>query len=205
MSVSVTSPVFVDRRQEMASLTALLSQAQAREPAFALVGGEAGVGKTRLVREFSAQAAEAGFLVLTGQCVELGAEGLPLAPLVDALRALTRSLHPEAVAEVLGPARPGLARLLPELAPAAGAGQAAEIERGNGGVLAGADVPKARLLELVLGLLHRLSAARPVLLVIEDLHWADQSTLDLTAFLVRSLGPARVLTNCIGAIRCGPC
>jgi DNA-binding CsgD family transcriptional regulator len=190
MSVSVVSPVFIGRRDEMASLAALRGRAQAREPAFALVGGEAGVGKTRLVREVSAQAAEAGFLVLTGQCVELGAEGLPLAPLVDALRTLTRSLPLEALARVLGPAGQGLARLLPELAPAA---VTAENEVGSTGSLAGADLQKAQLLEMVLGLLHRLSATRPVLFGIEDLHWADQSTLDLTAFLVRSLREARVL------------
>jgi len=176
MSVSIVSPVLIGRRPELATLAALLGRAQDRESAFAVVGGEAGVGKTRLIRELSAQAAEAGFLVLTGQCVELGAEGLPLAPLVDALRTLARSLPPAALAEVLGSAGPGLARLLPELAPAPGA-----------------DLQKAQLLELVLGLLHRLSATRPVLFGIEDLHWADQSTLDLTAFLVRSLRDARVL------------
>jgi DNA-binding NarL/FixJ family response regulator len=190
MSVSVVSPAFIGRRDEMASLVALLDRAQARESSFALIGGEAGVGKTRLVREVSAQAAEAGFLVLTGQCVELGAEGLPLAPLVDALRTVTRSLPPEALAGVLGPARLGLARLLPELAPAAGA---AGHEEGTAVGLAGADLQKAQLLELVLRLLHRLSVTRPVLFAIEDLHWADQSTLDLTAFLVRSLREARVL------------
>ena len=190
MSVSVVSPVFIGRHGEMASLAVLRGRAQAREPAFALVGGEAGVGKTRLVREFSAQAAEAGFLVLTGQCVELGAEGLPLAPLVDALRTLTRSLPPEALAGVLGPARLGLARLVPELAPAAGT---AGTEVDSAGGLAGADMQKAQLLEMALGLLPRLSATRPVVFGIEDLHWADQSTLDLTAFLVRSLRGARVL------------
>ena len=190
MSVSVVSPVFIGRRGEMASLAVLRGWAQAREPAFALVGGEAGVGKTRLVREFSAQAAEAGFLVLTGQCVELGAEGLPLAPLVDALRTLTRSLPPEALAGVLGPTRLGLARLLPELAHAAGT---AGTEVDGAGGLAGADMQKAQLLEMALGLLNRLSATRPVVFGIEDLHWADQSTLDLTAFLVRSLRGARVL------------
>jgi ATP/maltotriose-dependent transcriptional regulator MalT len=193
VGVSLVSPVFIGRRDEMASLTALLGRAQAREPAFALVGGEAGVGKTRLVREFSAQAAGAGFLVLTGQCVELGAEGLPLAPLVDALRTLTRSLQPEALAGVLGPAGPGLARLLPELASAVRAAGPAGNEVGSAGGLAGADMQKAQLLEMVVGLLHRLSAIRPVLFGIEDLHWADQSTLDLTAFLVRSLREARVL------------
>jgi ATP/maltotriose-dependent transcriptional regulator MalT len=186
MSVSMVSPVFIGRRAEMASLTALLGQVQAGTPAFALVGGEAGVGKTRLVRECSEYAAGTGFLVLTGQCVELGAEGLPLAPLVDALRTLVRSLGPEALAGALGPAGAVLARLLPELAPAAGAA-------GAGGLAADGDMQKAQLLEMVLGLLTRLSVTRPVLFEIEDLHWADQSTLDLVAFLVRSLREARVL------------
>jgi DNA-binding CsgD family transcriptional regulator/tetratricopeptide (TPR) repeat protein len=184
MSVSVVSPVFIGRREELASLAALTKQVQAGEPAFALVGGEAGVGKTRLVRELSGQAATAGFLVLTGQCVELGAEGLPLAPLVDALRTLTRAVPPDELAAVLGPAGAGLARLLPELAP-------------DGAVLsagpAGSGPHKGQLLEMVLGLLSRLSARQPVLFGIEDLHWADQSTLDLIAFLVRSLRDTRVL------------
>src|SRR5580693_8335719 len=113
MGASVVSPVFIGRQKEVASVTALMGQAQAGEPAFVLVGGEAGVGKTRLVSELAARASSAGFLVLTGQCVELGAEGLPLAPLVDALRTLDRTLRPEALAEVLGPAGRGLARLLP--------------------------------------------------------------------------------------------
>ncbi|HEY1921039.1 MAG TPA: AAA family ATPase [Streptosporangiaceae bacterium] len=181
MSVSVVSPVFIGRRAEMTLLSSLLKRAQAGEPAFALIGGEAGVGKTRLVRELAAQASAAGFLVLTGQCMELGAEGLSLAPLVDALRTLARTTPPEALAALLGRARVSLARLLPELAPEAA-------DRGPG-----EDIQKAQLLEMVLGLLGRLSAAQPVMFCIEDLHWADQSTLDLTVFLTRSLRDARVL------------
>ena len=194
MAVTVVSPVFIGRREELAALTALAIRAQAREPAFALIGGEAGVGKSRLVNELAARAANgtdgangadaaggAGFRILTGQCVELGAEGLPLAPLVDALRTLTRSLRPQTLAEVLGPAGTGLARLLPELAPGSTPAGLPE------------DPQKAQLLEMVLGLLHRLSEVQPVLLLIEDLHWADQSTLDLIAFLARSLRGARVL------------
>jgi hypothetical protein len=118
MSIGVVSPVFIGRRQEIASVTALMGRAQAGEPAFVLIGGEAGIGKTRLISELAAVASGAGFAVLTGQCVELGAEGLPLAPLVDALRGLTRATRPEALAEVLGPAGSGLARLLPS--PAGG-------------------------------------------------------------------------------------
>ncbi len=151
------------------------------EPGFAIIAGEAGVGKTRLVDELSARAVQAGFTVLTGHCVELGAEGLPLAPLIDALRALSRTLSPGELAEVLGPARPGLGRLLPELDPA-GASEPAE-----------PGIQLAQLLELVLGLLGRLSGRQPLLLVLEDLHWADQSTRELIAFLIRSLREVRLV------------
>jgi predicted ATPase len=165
----------------MTSLGRLLDRASAKEPGFALIGGEAGVGKTRLVQELAERGTEAGFLVLTGQCVELGAEGLPLAPLVDALRMTARAIHGETLAEILGPAGASLARLLPELAPDVAPGPPGE------------ELRKAQLLEHVLGTFSRLSAVRPVMVVIEDLHWADQSTLDLTAFLVRSMRDARVV------------
>jgi DNA-binding CsgD family transcriptional regulator/tetratricopeptide (TPR) repeat protein len=180
MSVSVVSPVFIGRRHEMASLAAPMRRAEGGEPAVAVIGGEAGVGKTRLVGELAAQASAAGFCVLTGQCIELGAEGLPLAPLVDTLRALARTTPGGELDELLGQAGPGLARLLPELAPG--------IARAPGEGL-----QTAQLLELMLGLLGRLSASGPVMFVIEDLHWADQSTLDLAAFLVRSLRAVPVL------------
>jgi DNA-binding CsgD family transcriptional regulator/tetratricopeptide (TPR) repeat protein len=180
MSASVVSPVFVGRRDELASLAGPMRRAQDSEPGCALIGGEAGVGKTRLAGELAARAAAAGFTVLVGHCIELGAEGLPLAPLVDALRALARTTPPEELAELLGPAGPGLGRLLPELAPDATWLPAEGMHAGQ-------------LLELVLGLLGRLSAGRPVMLVLEDLHWADQSTLELAAFLVRSLRDMRVL------------
>ncbi len=88
MSDPVQSPVFVGRREEIASLTALLERAASGEPGFAIVAGEAGVGKTRLVTELAGHAADSGITVLAGHCVELGAEGLLLAPLIDALRTL---------------------------------------------------------------------------------------------------------------------
>ncbi|HYX61540.1 MAG TPA: AAA family ATPase [Streptosporangiaceae bacterium] len=181
MSQPMQSPVFVGRREEIASLTALLERAADGEPGFAIVAGEAGVGKTRLVEELAAQAADLGFTVLAGHCVELGAEGLPLAPLIDALRTLARTTARTELADVLGPARRGLGRLLPELDPGGSAEPAAD------------GVQVSQLLELVLGLLGRLSARRPLLLVLEDLHWSDQSTRELVAFLIRSLRGVRVV------------
>ncbi|MGH3187087.1 MAG: ATP-binding protein, partial [Streptosporangiaceae bacterium] len=185
MSEGIQSPVFVGRRDEVASLVALLERARGGEPGVAIIAGEAGVGKTRLAGELSGYAADAGFTVLTGHCVELGAEGLPLAPLIDALRTLARTTPADELAEVLGPARRGLGRLLPELDPQAVPAQDPGTES--------AGIQMAQLFELVLGLLGRLSARRPLMLVLEDLHWADQSTRELVAFLVRSLRGVRVL------------
>ncbi len=187
MGRGVQSPVFVGRRSEMTALAALLRRAGDGEPGFAIIAGEAGVGKTRLAGELAGRAADHGFMVLTGQCVELGAEGLPLAPLIDALRMLAHTMAPDELARVLGPARRGLGRLLPELDPDAAA------ESAVGAVRAADGIQLAQLLELVLGLLARLSGRRPVMVVLEDLHWADQSTRELVAFLVRSLRGVRVL------------
>src|SRR6185312_15402797 len=141
------------------------------------VGGEAGVGKSRLIQ--TALDGRTDVRVLTGGCIELGGEGLPLVPLVDALRTLSRTTPAADLDHILGPARPELARLLPELA--GGDGPPA---------LAGST---AQLFELVLGVLGRVGQDRPLVLVVEDLHWADRSTLDLVAFLVRTLPGAPVL------------
>ncbi|MCU1503710.1 MAG: hypothetical protein JWM12_3064, partial [Ilumatobacteraceae bacterium] len=177
MHVSVVSPVFVGRQEELAAIAGAAERAVGGTAGFVLVGGEAGVGKTRLVEEVAIRAERQGLRVLLGRCVELGVEGLPFAPLMDAVRDLLRSTPADEVDQLLGPARRQLARLLPDLDP-----DGTEIgdHRESPGT-------PAQLLELVLGLLKRLSAARPLVLVIEDLHWADQSTLDLVAYLVRAV------------------
>src|SRR3954454_24683787 len=115
MTGAMVSPIFVGRESEMAALMGALERAAAGEPAVVLVGGEAGVGKTRLVEEAGARGAAGGARMLTGACVELGGDPLPLAPLVDALRMLARTTPDDELAGLLGPARSDLARLLPEL------------------------------------------------------------------------------------------
>ncbi|MEU4515682.1 AAA family ATPase [Nonomuraea wenchangensis] len=168
MTVHAVSPLFVGRARELAALRDALGEARAGVPATVLVGGEAGVGKTRLLAEFADRADDA--LVLVGGCLELGTEGLPFAPFTAVLRGLVRRLGRDGVAALVpGGAAGGLARLLPEFG-----------EPGREGAEA-----RARLFELVLGLLERLAEERPVALVIEDAHWADRSTRDLLSFLVR--------------------
>lgn len=147
-----------------------------------LVGGEAGVGKSRLVDEAAQRARANGTRVLIGSCIELGGEGLPLSPVVDALRSLMREMEPDELEAVLGPARPELARLLPELDPESAGGRPAGAEEGN-----------VRLLEFAFGVVQRLALDRPLMLVIEDLNWADRSTFDLVELLVRALRGVRIL------------
>jgi predicted ATPase len=190
----------VGRRDEMAALAAPMRLASGGDAAFALIGGEAGVGKTRLAGEFAAKASEAGFTVLVGHCIELGAEGLPLAPLVDALRALARSTPPAELAGLLGPARRGLARLLPELDPDAAAGPAAD------------GVQAAQLLELALGLISgsaRCSLSCSSSKICTGLISQPSSCLPSRSghcATCRSCGWPRIApTSCTGATRCGRC
>ena len=91
MTASLVSPVLVGRQAEFAVLDGALERAIAGEPTAVLVGGEAGVGKSRLVHELSRRADEAGARVLVGGCVELGGEGIPFGPLVELLRTLASS------------------------------------------------------------------------------------------------------------------
>ena len=189
MTATLTSPTFVGRTEELARLAAAGERAAGGTPTAVVVGGEAGVGKTRLVGEVVAAARAAGATVLHGGCVELGGEGVPFAPLVEALRAFVRDLdEPELARMVPGQSRVELARLLPELGPPAGPG-----DRAGFGGDPGPWSEQGRLFELLLGLLERLGSERPAVLVVEDLHWADRSTRDLLAFLVRNLRRGRLL------------
>jgi DNA-binding NarL/FixJ family response regulator len=181
MGGRVVSPIFVGRVEELDVLEAALGRAMNSEPAVVLVGGEAGVGKTRLVAELAARCAADGTRVLTGGCVPVGDGALPYAPIVEGLRALVGDLGASAVRGLIGPSWPELARLLPALG---------ESQAGGGPP---SQASQARVFELLLGLLARLSKETPLLLVVEDVQWADRSTRDLLAFLVRNLRRERLL------------
>src|SRR5215470_9688181 len=111
----VSSPVLVGRSGQLSALDAALAEAGRRRPLAVVVGGEAGVGKSRLVGEFADRTRGAGVRVLLGGCLELGADGLPFAPFCAVVRELVRDLGAGGVAELLpGGAAGELARLLPE-------------------------------------------------------------------------------------------
>jgi ATP/maltotriose-dependent transcriptional regulator MalT len=168
---------FVGRIAELERLDAALGRAAGGEPGTVLLGGEAGVGKSRLVAEFARRARASGSRVLGGWCIQVGEEALPYAPFSDALRPLVHTLDPAALEEVVGDWRPELARLLPDLGR-----PGPLIEVGPGGRFT-----QARLFEVVLGLLGRLARRAPLVLTLEDLHWADRSSLELLGFLAHGL------------------
>jgi predicted ATPase len=171
VAASLVSPVLVGRQAELESLAGGLERVLAGEQVTVLVGGEAGVGKSRLVRELIDRARTAGARVLVGGCVELGGGGIPFAPLVDMMRALAGELSEEQLDAVLGPARADIGRLVPELGDRSA--DPARSER-----------DPATLLELMVGMVGRLAIDAPLVLVFEDLQWADGPTLDLLALLV---------------------
>ncbi|GAA2225563.1 LuxR family transcriptional regulator [Streptomyces amakusaensis] len=180
------SPVFVGRAGELSVLTGALglaSAARAGGPQALLVGGEAGVGKTRLIEELLTGACREGAVVIVGGCVEIGAEGLPFAPFATALRALERLLPGELAAAAEGHEEE-LARLLPELGPR---------PRPRGEHSRYDEQDMARLFELTVRLLERISAERTVVLVLEDIHWADASTRHLLSYIFRTLRRGRLV------------
>ena len=148
-----------------------------------MIGGEAGIGKSQLIDRFVADIGQTA-RVVEGACIDVADDALPYAPIVDILRDLVRATPAGRLPALLGPGRAELTRLLPELATrAADLGPAVDLERAS----------QARLFELLLGVFGRLAADGPLVVVIEDLQWADRSTRDLVAFLSRVLRDDPVL------------
>lgn len=166
---------FVGREPELKALAQLADEAAGGSPRVVLLAGEAGVGKTALAAEAARGLAEAGAVVLFGRCeADLGA---PYQPFAEALATWSADVGDQALATVLGARRAELARLVPALGerlsdvPAAGAGE---------------PVPH-RVFEAVSHWLGAASAARPVVLVVDDLHWATRSTLSMLLHLAHQV------------------
>jgi DNA-binding CsgD family transcriptional regulator/tetratricopeptide (TPR) repeat protein len=184
----------VGRVEELGRLMAHVERAAAGRSSAVLLAGDAGVGKTRLLDELGTRAVGRGFRVLTGHCVDLGEVGLPYLPFVDLLRPV--GADPELAPE--SARNPALAGML-----AGRSGAAAPVPPVAGSTELGRPLPnraapqpvddgRLQLFESVAGLLTELAAAQPLLVVLEDIHWADQSSRDLLRYLLSRLVDAPI-------------
>ena len=174
---------FAGRTRERATLLALMPRSTGEGRRAAFVAGEPGSGKSRLVRELAQDVADQGAVVLYGDCN--GVVGFPYGPFAAALDHLVRELEPAALRALLGSGAGELTRLLPDLESRIG-----ELPQP---AAADGDTERHRLHTAVTDLLVAVSAESPVLLVLEDVHWADTSSLQLIRHLVRSGADARML------------
>ncbi len=178
----VLCPVMVGRDEEARRLRAALAAAGTGCGRTVFLAGEAGIGKSRLVREVVRAAGESGLTVLAGRAVAGGAP-TPFRPFAEALTSAGRAGRLPA-SEELGPFRPVLGRLIPEWRPPQ--------------PVPGEETP-VFLGEAVLRLLRVLAPQAGCVLVLEDLHWADQETLALLEYLADNLAAERVL--CLATLR----
>ena len=178
----ISSSIFVGRVAERAQLEASFEAAMQGEPGLVLLGGEAGIGKTRLATEFATAAVTRGALVARGHCLESTSATMPFAPVVEILRGLLLGEPGPVRLGTDETGRAALARLVPEIEPQ----PAVESRPPTEG-------ERLRLFYAVLELFGRIANDRPLLIVIEDLHWADASSLDLLRFLAGDLESQRLL------------
>lgn len=172
----------IGRDQEVARLTGLLEDALSGTPVVVMVNGEAGVGKSRLIAEFADAAQATGAVVLAGGCLELQGAAVPYGPLVQALRVLVRQRGREEARALAGPVWDELAALLDGLAdaPPATTGLGAQ----------------HHVFLAVSRMFDHISSSVPLVVVFEDVHWADTATLDLIAYLALTVSDQRLMLVC---------
>jgi tetratricopeptide (TPR) repeat protein len=169
---------FVGREEELATLRAALDRAEHGEGGLVLLAAEAGGGKTRLARELALDAAARGVLVLYG--VSDAVVSTPYQPLREWLEFLARVLEPDVLETCLGKRRELVARLVPELGREPAAAPGTEVDR-------------YALQSAVREVLRQVSRAQPVVLVAEDVHWADAETLQLLRRLAATASEGSML------------
>jgi DNA-binding CsgD family transcriptional regulator len=174
---SYVCPILVGRTTQLQAIDRLTQTAKMGETSAVLISGEAGIGKSRLLSEAVVRASANTFRVLKGDCFE-GGRSLPYSAILEMLRTNLTQRSAEQIKGDLGPDATAIVELLPELAS-----------------LNLADLPaapsldpeqeKRRLFHALLRVLFRLAGQQPLLAVVEDLHWSDETTLEFLQFLCR--------------------
>ena len=174
----------IGREPELETMRAAVGEALAGQGNVLLVAGEPGIGKTRAAEELATDARVRGARILWGRCHE-GERAPAFWPWREALRDFVRDADPVGLRWQLGTRGPELARLVPEIAALLG-----------GATEPGGPVDehgRFRLFDAVSGFLGEASRSRPIIVVLDDLHWADASSLDLLRFVAQQLAETRIV------------
>jgi class 3 adenylate cyclase/tetratricopeptide (TPR) repeat protein len=188
--VLLTRTPFVGRGKEMARLQARLDEARAGHGGLVMLVGEPGIGKSRTIEEFAEQARVGGALVLAGRCFE-GEWAPPYAPFAEAIAGNAKDAAPDVLGTDLGYGAPPVARLVPSLRE--------RLPDIGEPVPLNPDEERFRLLDAVSQFIIAMSARAPVVLVLDDLHWADGGTIAMLHHVARFLPGQRTLL--LGAYR----
>ena len=173
MRAPTTEHVTIGRDADLQVLDEALSAARAGSSRCVVVGGEAGMGKTRLLSDFRSSLAE-DTVVLAAECIDLGPLGVPFGPIRTILRQLVAVVGAEELLAAAGPGRPAIAALLPELAKGAATGE-------------------EPLHETIVDLLRIISRDRPIVLLLDDAQWVDAATLAVLRYVLRTVSDDRVM------------
>ena len=180
---SVVCPALIGRDAPMSTVLHTLDRARAEHGGTLLVSGEAGIGKSRIARAMVERSHELGFVALQGACFETD-RGHPYAPVLDLVRVLAETASPSLAAHYFAPAATELVTLFPELRsifPDTLPRPTLDPEQ-----------ERRRLFHSFTDAVAALSAVQPLLLVLEDVHWSDDATLDLVLHLARRITPQPV-------------
>lgn len=182
--VNRQGPEFVGRKQELALLTAALEAALAQQGQMVMLAGEPGIGKTRTAQELARLAEEAGAQVVWGWCYE-GEGAPPYWPWVDSLRTYIQRTELSLLRKQLGDGAAPISEMIPELLEIVDSVEPApNLEP---------DQARFRLFDSIGGFLKRASEESPIMVVLDDLHWADRPSLLLLEFIARQLDGSRIL------------
>ncbi len=184
---SVVCPILIERNAELTALQNCLEAAAGGQGGVVLLSGEAGVGKSRLVAELKQFAESLDFQLLAGQCFQTD-RACPYAPMLDLLGTFLAPFSPSQIATVLGTSARVLFPLLPEQVQ-----HLPELASLSPLFPLDPEQEQRRLFASLADVFLRASASRPCLLVIEDLHWSDESTLEFLLFLARKTAEQRIL------------
>ncbi len=180
---SVICPVFIGRENDLQLLDRLIMQSGDKSGQIALISGEAGIGKSRLVKETKARVSK-GALILEGHCFQTES-ALPYAPILDLFRTFFAINSGEEIARALGLFAPELVKLIPELI--------GHLPNLSSNPNLDPKQEKRRLFQALVQTLTEFAQSQPLVIIIEDLHWSDSTSLEFLLLLARRISSQPIL------------